>query len=586
LKRVISGTILTLLFTFSIFLAFNVRPASAAAVTVYINFDGSVTPSSAPISSPDNVTYTLTGNINYPTYAGIAVGKSNIVIDGNGHTVQGSLNDTGNGIDMTDLNNVTVKNVNVQHFQYGIYLASSNNNTLFGNVLTANSQDGIYLVGSLNNVVVGNGASANTYVGILLDASYNNTVSYNMLTANNASGIYLFNSYPNNIIIGNNASGNTAVSADGIVLYSSPNNLITGNTASVNSNGIVLYSSTNNVVSGNNASANSQIGIWLETSSSSNTVSGNTASSNGLYGIFLSASSNGNTIKGNTISANNPYGLALLSSANSTIYHNDFIANSHQVYIADSASNGTAWDNGYPSGGNYWRDYNGTDTHSGPYQNVAGSDGIGDTPYSVDANNTDHYPLMGPFGSTTRTGLNVTVFPSENMSLTFQNVTVAGSTIVNVRPTFSPPLSGLVGEYYEVIVNATFTGNVTVRMIFDGSNMTQQQKGNLTMMEYTPLIADMSGSTPGVSDGVVNMRDIAYIIAHFATTPNSTNWDPRCDIYGPTAVPDGVVNMRDIAFAVACFNQASHWVDITSHVDTANNVMYGQTTHFSFIGIH
>jgi hypothetical protein len=58
---------------------------------------------------------------------------------------------------------------------------------------------------------------------------------------------------------------------------------------------------------------------------------------------------------------------------------------------------GNKWDNGYPSGGNYWSDYNGTDLYSGPYQNVTGSDGIGDTPYVIDANNTDHYPLMGAF---------------------------------------------------------------------------------------------------------------------------------------------------------------------------------------------
>jgi len=35
----------------------------------------------------------------------------------------------------------------------------------------------------------------------------------------------------------------------------------------------------------------------------------------------------------------------------------------------------------------------------GVYQNVTGSDGIGDSPYIVDENNIDHYPLMGPFNS-------------------------------------------------------------------------------------------------------------------------------------------------------------------------------------------
>jgi hypothetical protein len=55
------------------------------------------------------------------------------------------------------------------------------------------------------------------------------------------------------------------------------------------------------------------------------------------------------------------------------------------------------WDNGYPSGGNYWSDYNGTDSFSGPYQNLPGSDFIGDTPYVINSNNTDHYPLMIPY---------------------------------------------------------------------------------------------------------------------------------------------------------------------------------------------
>ena len=56
-----------------------------------------------------------------------------------------------------------------------------------------------------------------------------------------------------------------------------------------------------------------------------------------------------------------------------------------------------SWDDGYPSGGNYWSDYNGTDFYSGTNQNVTGSDGIGDTSYIIDVNNVDRYPLMSPW---------------------------------------------------------------------------------------------------------------------------------------------------------------------------------------------
>lgn len=208
--------------------------------------------------------------------------------------------------------------------------------------------------------------------------------------------------------------------------------------------------------------------------------------------------------------------------------------------------------------------------------------------YSGDSSNA---PSNGSFILTVfenvTVGTNVTVYPTNNLGLTFANVTVAGVVIANETPTVpAPPLNNTVGPYYNVNVMAGYSGNVTISLAFDGSNMTQQQKSNLKMMQYTPLIADVSGPTPGAPDGVVNMRDIAYIVAHFNTIPNSTNWNPACDIYGPAGVPDGIVNMRDIAFAVLCFGQTSIWVSITASVDTTNNIIYGQTTHFSFIGIH
>jgi parallel beta-helix repeat protein len=89
-------------------------------------------------------------------------------------------------------------------------------------------------------------------------------------------------------------------------------------------------------------------------------------------------------------------GIRLYSSSNNIIYHNNFIDNTKQVYILESGY-GNLWDAGYPSGGNYWSDYTGIDEYSGSGQNETGSDGIGDTPYVIDENNQDNYPLMNPW---------------------------------------------------------------------------------------------------------------------------------------------------------------------------------------------
>jgi hypothetical protein len=91
----------------------------------------------------------------------------------------------------------------------------------------------------------------------------------------------------------------------------------------------------------------------------------------------------------------NSVGIEVDAASNNTIYHNNFINNTQQAQVTPGHAD--VWDHGYPSGGNYWSDYNGTDSYSGPHQNETGSDGIGDTPYTIDGNNTDRYPLVKPF---------------------------------------------------------------------------------------------------------------------------------------------------------------------------------------------
>jgi parallel beta-helix repeat protein len=334
--------------------------------------------------------------MSYPAYNGIVVERSNIVIDGNGYMVQGSCSDSGIGLNLMDVGNVTIEGANFEWFQKGILLSNSNNNTIIGNDATGNGvyptgifalgdEYGIALSNSSSNSIIGNYVEENGWDGICLSGSSNNIVRGNIAEYNKFNGIEIYNSY--NIISGNTATGNTV---NGIYVSGS-GNTVSGNTATGQFCGIDVDSSFNGIVSGNMVAANGN-GIWLLDASFGNIVSFNNVTTNS-DGVVLYSNSSWNTVFGNNAIANG-CGVHLWGASYNTLYHNNFINNTSQV-VSDSSVN--TWDNGYPSGGNFWSDYNGTDMYSGPYQNVTGSDGIGDTPYVIDANNTDYYPLMGMF---------------------------------------------------------------------------------------------------------------------------------------------------------------------------------------------
>jgi nitrous oxidase accessory protein NosD len=170
--------------------------------------------------------------------------------------------------------------------------------------------------------------------------------------------------------------------------------------------GIVVLGYGGNNISGvsieGNTIANNNVGIYFSSYGrySSNTIIGNNIIGNN-QGIALQMGHGGDE-KGNIISFNqivqNQVGMYFLwmgdyyswkpnpFQMNNQIYNNNFIENSqnvfngHVIYDPDCAN---IWDNG--SKGNYWGDYNGTDSNG---------DGIGDSNYTIDNNNLDHYPLV------------------------------------------------------------------------------------------------------------------------------------------------------------------------------------------------
>ncbi len=146
--------------------------------------------------------------------------------------------------------------------------------------------------------------------------------------------------------------------------------------------GIHVQNSHNTSITGNIITDNGY-GIQLKDSNVC-TISGNVVANNEWPGIALDRSHR-NIVAGNDIRENRR-GIRLSSSSDNMFYHNNLVDNIPQVDIIDGSSN--TWDDGYSSGGNYWSDYAGADSNG---------DGIGDTPYTIDENNQDNYPLMNSY---------------------------------------------------------------------------------------------------------------------------------------------------------------------------------------------
>lgn len=174
------------------------------------------------------------------------------------------------------------------------------------------------------------------------------------------------------------------------------NSRVLDNTIDGDGYGIRLINSSNCTAIGNNVS-NCIGGVHLQNATSC-TVKRNCFTQNS-QGVRLYSPCLYNKIMANTVYNNTYDGMIETMPPNATFFgniffHNNFINNTHPFIYKVS---GNIWDDGCPSGGNYWTRYNGTDLLSGTYQNETGSDGIGDTPYIIGVSDADRYPLVRPW---------------------------------------------------------------------------------------------------------------------------------------------------------------------------------------------
>jgi parallel beta-helix repeat protein len=439
LRTIFTTVLLASALTTSFMIALMTVPETVSAYTVHdpIFIDGNadfieangVTGGSGTASDP----YIIEGWDIYPTAAhGIWIENTTahfIIRDSYVHDSGAELN----GIRLFGCVNGTVTGNACESNFRGIWITYARNVTLSNNKCTSNIQCGI-CASSLcsNNYILNNNCSKSDYGIMLVNTGHNNTLRNNICYDNNC-GIFSTRSSSNTLVENNCSSNNDdgiqldkssnnslksntcdANDYEGIFLHSSSDNTLSDNRCLCNINGIGLLMSDNNFLDGNNCSLNLNCGSILY-HSNNNTMGNNSFSENG-FGIDIFESSN-NTIIGNNALSNTAGGIVVSGSAGTTAYHNIFFDNTDHVF--DDSGSENLWNASYPVGGNYWDNYTGADEFRGPNQDQPGPDGIGDTPYVIDSNSSDYYPLMEPLPNTPPTASFTVSPPTGDLTTVF-----------------------------------------------------------------------------------------------------------------------------------------------------------------------
>jgi hypothetical protein len=361
----------------------NVKSALAQG-TIYIRPDGSVDPSTAPIRRFGDL-YTFTGDI----FDSIVIQRDGVTIDGDGYRLQGS--GAGTGIDLRGRISVTVKNTYITGFHTGIFVYDAARfNSIVDNTMAHNTVavdlDGLVSSSVIVSNVIANNSGYSVYLHDVGDIDiWGNTIT------GNAGGI--------SVLFGRgDFSGNTFTNNLGPVITSESlsvnlvGNLIADNTGGIGGYDVYRSNITGNIIRNNPFGLDIQMPTY-------NNIASNTIVNN-ENGISLS----GHLVYANKVVSNditaNTIGFLIDGQGGNMICHNNFVDNTQQVLDPNVPYEVQVWDNGYPSGGNYWSNYTGPDYFSGPNQDQPGSDGIGDIAHIINAwepwINKDNYPLIGP----------------------------------------------------------------------------------------------------------------------------------------------------------------------------------------------
>jgi parallel beta-helix repeat protein len=356
------------------------------------------------------------------------------------------------GISLTDADDTLVERNNISWtISDGIYAYGSNNLRILENEVSHTPGRGIFLYGCMNPVLSYNTITNASWMGMAFFACHNASVTSNRLYDIPGAAYVWYNRYESNrmqefednlldgrlfgfyqdlpfakassdlagVIMINCSNGvvadvigntvtvtyspgvtvrNCVLAGGGIGMYYSENATVAGCqvddtpyhnlTVTTYSGegwiswglcGIEMYRCAKSMVVGNRVNNTGRDSIYAFYSVPIDVV-GNTLSHSNENGVCLHSSREA-TISYNRINNTKLSSVCLRSSSSVTLYMNHFGSALNSSTIDNSRY--LQWHNG--THGNFWFEYDGNDTNS---------DGIGDTPFQIDLENEDPFPLM------------------------------------------------------------------------------------------------------------------------------------------------------------------------------------------------
>ena len=501
-------------------------------------------------SSIDSNSIAYSQNSSMTANSAIAVGSSNFNVNNNSITVNNtgtssiiSVNQIENSSKLKSISNNGIVSMNTSAM--GIQFHGSNT-TISGNRISMNGKEpnGIVFSGTgisvSNNMVNVNSSISSTGIGDFNEGSgvYNSTISGNMvnITGNATGQLFgmLFEYAVRNLTLRSNYITSTGAKFDGMLFSGDSNSNI-----SISRNSIVYdYKSlglfkglgisnfNNTLINGNNIVSRGYAGLGTNSYAlslgflynlvvSNNTVEGvNTSLSMGIATNV--------TVYGNYF-LNQYTALDIGLLLNTTFYHNNF--ENFTVAAEISGTYNVSFNASYPVGGNYWSNYTGVDRNHGPSQNIPGSDGIGDTPYYLNATLKDNYPLMKPWTRPEAVFRASGLLPDQAWSVTFN-----GKTITSKEDVISfAILNGTYQNYsYSIGTLAGYRGGgQSGEMDYTGNgfmeNVTYAHKFNVTFRE-TGLPSGTQWAFK-LNGTVINVTASSYTLSAYKGTSFSYSVD-------------------------------------------------------------